>query len=173
MYATLGMRAELIPKMCANLLKKEKSWSVPYLDLGECEDQITCVIGLTMWMNRSWEWLVCHLGWNNYMRIGSNILRYEDGQYSVNTGMGIFYTHIFVNIYVKKKTKWGYWKISWFGEVVKSGHIRGNPDMGFIWDHYIHQDMSEADLDSETELSTREKAKIKHYQEAHWGCWKM
>ena len=41
------------------------------------------------------------------------------------------------------------------------------------WDHYIHQDMSEADLDSETELSTREKAKIKHYQEAHWGCWKM
>ena len=40
-------------------------------------------------------------------RIGPNILRYEDGQYSVNTGMGIFYTHIFVNvnIYVKKKTK--------------------------------------------------------------------
>ena len=39
--------------------------------------------------------------------------------------------------------------------------------MGFTWDHYIHQDMSEADLDSETELSTREMAKIKHYQEAH------
>ena len=41
------------------------------------------------------------------------------------------------------------------------------------WDHYNHQDMSEADLDSETELSTRDKAKIKHYQEAHWKCWKM
>ena len=38
-------------------------------------------------------------------RIGPNILRYEDVQYYVNTGMGIFYTHIFVDIYVKKKKK--------------------------------------------------------------------
>ena len=63
-------------------------------------------------------------------RIGPNILRYEYGQYSVNTGMGIFYTHIFVDIYVKKKTKWGYWKISWFGEVVKSDMDRGKSRHG-------------------------------------------
>ena len=43
---------------------------------------------------------------------------------------------------------------------MKSGHIKGNPDMGFIWDHYIHQDMSEADLDSETELNTRERQRL-------------
>ena len=36
-------------------VEERKSENVPYLDLGECEDQITCVIGLTMWMNRSWE----------------------------------------------------------------------------------------------------------------------
>ena len=83
-------------------------------------------------------------------RIGPNILRYEDGQYSVNTGMGIFYTHIFVDIYVKKKTKWGYWKISWFGEVVKSDHVKGEIQ---TWDHYIHQDMSEANLSSEAEFN--------------------
>ena len=41
-------------------------------------------------------------GAERYMRIGSNILRYEDGQYSVNTGMGIFYTHILL-IYICEK----------------------------------------------------------------------
>ena len=85
-------------------------------------------------------------------RIGPNILRYEDGQYYVNTGMSIFYTHIFVNIYiyVKKKTKWGYWKISWSGEVGKSDHVKGEIQ---TWDHYIHQDMLEADLSSEAEFN--------------------
>ena len=28
------------------------------------------------------------------------------------------------------------------------------------WDHYIHQDTSEADLDSETDLSTRERRRL-------------
>ena len=36
-------------------VEERKSENVPYLDLGECEDQITCVIGLTTWMNWSWE----------------------------------------------------------------------------------------------------------------------
>ena len=83
-------------------------------------------------------------------RIGLNILRYEDGQYSVNTGMGIFYTHIFVNIYVKKKKKRIFGKILYLVMKLKVTWMREIQ----TWDHYNHQDMLEADLDSKTELIT-------------------
>ena len=33
---------------------------------------------------------------------------------------------------MKKKTKGGYWKISWFGDEVKSDMDEGNPDMGSL-----------------------------------------
>ena len=36
-------------------VEEERETDVPYLDLGEWKDKMTCVIGLTMWMNRSWE----------------------------------------------------------------------------------------------------------------------
>ena len=67
------------------------------------------------------------------MRIGSNILRYEDGQYSVNTGMGIFYTHIFVNLYVRKKKKRIFGKILDLVMMLKSGMDEGHPDMGSLY----------------------------------------
>ena len=34
-------------------VEERKSENVPYLDLGEWKDKMACVIGLTMWMNRS------------------------------------------------------------------------------------------------------------------------
>ena len=41
--------------VCQFVEERRSEADVPYLDLGECEDQITCVIGLTMWKIKSWK----------------------------------------------------------------------------------------------------------------------